>query len=83
LEKVVVESPLLPESALPILTDSKSILFVVPTLPEQLQDGLRVSLQTLGEKWCPAYSPSGKWEYDMYAPKEMEWVCSKPDGQLR
>jgi hypothetical protein len=64
---------------LSILTDSKSILFVVPTLPEQLQDGLRVSLQALGEKWCPVYSPYGKWEYDMYTPKEMAWVCSKPD----
>ena len=83
LEKVVVESPLLPESALTILMDSKSILFVVPTLPEQLQVGLRVPLQMLGEKWCPVYSHSGKWEYDMYAPKEMEWVCSKPDGELR
>jgi hypothetical protein len=80
LEKVAVESPLLPESTSPILTDSKSILFVVPTLPEQLQDGLRVSLQALGEKWCPVYSPSGKWEYDMYTSKEMAWMCSKPNG---
>jgi hypothetical protein len=77
-QKVVVADPTLPESALTVLTDPQSILFVVPTLPPDWQEGYRVSLQALGDLGCPVYSSSGKWEFDMYVPKAMAWMCIAP-----
>jgi hypothetical protein len=75
-EKIVVDGSFVPESALPFVTDSRSVLIVVPTLPKLWQSELRISLQRLGEEWCPVYTSNRMWIYDLYAPKGMEWVCS-------
>jgi hypothetical protein len=76
LQKVTVDGTSLPETALPLATDSRSILLVEPTLPEPWQEEIRVSLLELGEQWCPVYTLYGKWIFDLYVPKGEEWVCS-------
>jgi hypothetical protein len=75
-EKVIVDGSQLPESAVPSAADSKSIVIVIPTLPEEWQNGLRTSLEALGYHWCSVHTSYGKWVYDLYTPKGMEWVCS-------
>ncbi len=75
-EKVVVDGLFVPESALPFVADSRSVFLVVPTLSKPWQEELRILLPQLGEQWCPVYTSNGKWIYDLYAPKGMEWVCS-------
>jgi hypothetical protein len=78
-QKVVVDGPFLPETSLPYVMDSRSIILVVPTLPQPWQEELRISLLALGEQWCPVYTSYRKWIYDLYIPKGMEWVCSVAD----
>jgi hypothetical protein len=75
-KKVVVEGPFLPETFLPYAMDSRSVILVVPTLPKPWQEQLRISLERLGDHWCSVHTAYGKWVYDLYTPKNLEWVCA-------
>jgi hypothetical protein len=76
MRKIPADGPSLPESVVSMEKDPRSVVFVMPTLPEEWRQGIQVSLESAGYRLCPVVTPSGKWQYDLFVSKEMDWVCS-------
>ncbi len=76
IDQVKVDGPSYPESAISMEDNLHSVIFVLPSLPEEWRLGVQASLETAGFMQCPVSTPSGKWQYDMFVPKEMAWVCT-------